>query len=88
MSSQKTNTDQHAAEHDKLRVLFVTEDDPLYVIEFFKVFFKFFPDNDGPARGMDGDFFMKGFVIDSIADIFDSTSGEDPGKRAMYLINK
>ncbi len=43
MSSQKTNTDQHTPEHDKLRVLFVTEDDPLYVIEFFKVFFVEYP---------------------------------------------
>lgn len=43
MSSKKTNTDPHPEEHDKLRVLFVTEDDPLYVIEFFKVFFVEYP---------------------------------------------
>ena len=43
MSSQKTNTEPHPAEHNKLRVLFVTEDDPLYVIEFFKVFFVEYP---------------------------------------------
>ena len=43
MSSPKTNTDPHPTEHDSLRVLFVTEDDPLYVIEFFRVFFAEYP---------------------------------------------
>ncbi len=43
MSSQKTSSKPHTNKHEKLRVLFVTEDDPLYVIEFFKVFFAEFP---------------------------------------------
>ena len=43
MSSQKNSSDAHTTKHNKLRVLLVTEDDPLYVIEFFKVFFAEYP---------------------------------------------
>ncbi len=43
MSSENSKTSQPQA--DKLRVLFVTEDDPLYVIQFFKVFFAEYPRN-------------------------------------------
>lgn len=42
MSSIPSNTNQDPSQ-DRLRVLFVTEDDPLYVIQFFKVFFQEFP---------------------------------------------
>jgi methionyl-tRNA formyltransferase len=41
MSSENSKTSPNAT--DKLRVLFVTEDDPLYVIQFFKVFFAEYP---------------------------------------------
>ncbi len=43
MSSQTSKTSPKSA--DRLRVLFVTEDDPLYVIQFFKVFFTEYPKN-------------------------------------------
>ena len=43
MSSQNNNSDPHITKQGKLRVLLVTEDDPLYVIEFFKVFFAEYP---------------------------------------------
>ena len=36
-------TDGMTASSERLRVLFVTEDDPLYVIRFFEVFFAEFP---------------------------------------------
>ena len=39
MSSKNTIANPEHAKHKKLRVLIVTEDDPLYVIEFFRVFF-------------------------------------------------
>ena len=41
MSSQNSTTTQEMT--DRLRILFVTEDDPLYVIQFFKVFFSEYP---------------------------------------------
>ncbi len=41
MSSQSSTTTQQSS--DRLRVLFVTEDDPLYVIQFFKIFFTEYP---------------------------------------------
>jgi methionyl-tRNA formyltransferase len=41
MSSQNSTTTQEMT--DRLRILFVTEDDPLYVIQFFKVFFAEYP---------------------------------------------
>jgi methionyl-tRNA formyltransferase len=42
MSSIPSNANNDAS-NDKLRVLFVTEDDPLYVIQFFKLFFREYP---------------------------------------------
>jgi methionyl-tRNA formyltransferase len=41
MSSENSKTS--TPNEDKLRVLFVTEDDPLYVIQFFRVFFAEYP---------------------------------------------
>lgn len=36
----------------RLRVLVITEDDPLYVIEFFRVFFEEFPERDAEVIGI------------------------------------
>ena len=46
MSSEKENSNQAT------KVLFVTEDDPLYVIQFFDVFFKEYPRNDIDVIGI------------------------------------
>ncbi|MBC8309364.1 MAG: hypothetical protein H8E83_02480 [Planctomycetes bacterium] len=43
MSSQNSKTSHQS--DDRLRVLFVTEDDPLYVIQFFKIFFAEYPND-------------------------------------------
>ena len=40
------------AANARLRVLVITEDDPLYVIEFFRVFFAEFPERDAEVIGM------------------------------------
>jgi len=42
-SSQHDTTNHHNASQDRLRVLFITEDDPIYVIQFFRVFFAEYP---------------------------------------------
>ena len=43
MSSENEAKTNPEPTHDRLRVLFVTEDDPLYVYQFFKVFFAEYP---------------------------------------------
>ena len=44
--------DQREETAPRLRVLVITEDDPLYVIEFFRVFFAEFPQRDAELIGM------------------------------------
>ncbi len=44
--------DQRDKTAPRLRVLVITEDDPLYVIEFFRVFFAEFPQRDAELIGM------------------------------------
>ncbi len=41
-----------AAASSKLRILFITEDDPLYVIRFFEVFFEEYPRNEIDVCGV------------------------------------
>lgn len=67
---QNETSDERVDQRDdtvpRLRVLVITEDDPLYVIEFFRVFFAQFPKRDAELIGMTVDKAFHESLLDTV----------------------